>query len=1170
MINSLWTIWRPAQAVISALRPAEWALLAVFAASLMVLSVFRERYLALWTAGLALLVSSRLLDAHGEAWNIPARFVSAVDQGAFVFAAGVFAGAVFLYIHERNLLAPLVAISLSMTSFAVARVLLWPGSVPLRFAVEISYRIVLLTAAVALLRARRGRREAETCLLAVLLLTLHLKWLPFLVQLPAGTYAITDALLGLSMMFLVFQESRSRVQRLNVLGALTESIVLAEQQGGMMDKALMELRCATQSKAAWFRLVEGAHLVATHAAGVSQDFLREAGVANLGEELSRIIEQGKPHNLPRGEFSDAENQEVLRSEKIHELLLVPVLGKKAPIGLLIFGNTRAKKLTPEEADFLGICARQLGISIENFRLLEQVLRSQRQWRNTFDSVHDIILAHDSEFRIMKANQILLEQLEQSSADVIGKPCESVLPRGRGEWTGCPYCSRGSEEITEGPDPCFGGFSLVSSSSYSEQGSKQKGTIHIVRDISERHSAEEKYRLLFDQVQEGVYVATPDGRLLDCNDAFVRMLGYESRHELMALNLDEAIRVDAGQRDAFRREIEQHNYVRNFDVTMRRKNGTLLMAAESTFATRSSGGKIERFQGFVLDVTEKRRAEDEMRRRNRELNALNAMAVVATQSFDLDEILNLTLRQVVSLFGAESGTVYLADSDAPTYRRRAAWGPRSRDHSRPATISFADGFGDLVMRSRAEVITAEYLPHLNGAVADFIRSSSDGSWIWVLFWGKENPIGMMGLRSHMEHQYSTGEENLLVAISRQLATTIEKVRLYEETCKAYEDLRRTQEQLLQSEKMSAVGQLIAGVAHELNNPLTAILGYAQLLESESLNERAQDYVGKMFKQAQRTHRVVENLLSFARQRTPERSEIDLRKIVDETLALRDYDLKVNQIRVEKELGSNPAPVVADPHQIEQVFLNIINNAVDAILETGSAGKLTIRISSEAGFVSAKFTDDGPGIKDPKRIFDPFYTTKNVGKGTGLGLSICYGIVKEHGGDITAHNAPGGGAVIDVRLPMAVGETSKEAVAVELPRREGAIQGRILLVEEDESVLEFERDVLIGAGASVVTATRSEDVKTRLLSEPFDALIMSGKMPADWNAKEAYTWLAENSSGMEKHTLFTFSNGLEQSDERAFLRENNVAYLVKPFEVAELILQARRLLHKAQASAAASAS
>jgi two-component system, NtrC family, sensor kinase len=450
---------------------------------------------------------------------------------------------------------------------------------------------------------------------------------------------------------------------------------------------------------------------------------------------------------------------------------------------------------------------------------------------------------------------------------------------------------------------------------------------------------------------------------------------------------------------------------------------------------------------------------------------------------------------------------------------------------------------------------------------FIRSDSDGAWIWVLFWGKDNPIGIMGLRSHAEYQYSSGEENLMVAISRQLATTIEKVRLYEETCKAYEDLRRTQEQLLQSEKMSAVGQLIAGVAHELNNPLTAILGYAELLESEGLSEKAQDYVGKMFKQAQRTHRVVQNLLSFARQRKPERTEVDIRKVLDETLALRDYDLKVNNIAVERDFAPEPATVVADTHQIEQVFLNIINNAVDAILETGRSGNLTIRVYREKGDVCAQFTDDGGGIKDPKRIFDPFYTTKNVGKGTGLGLSICYGIVKEHGGDITARNTPEGGAVIEVRLPMV---TAAATVAGEAPgapaQRQGAIQGRILLVEEEESVLEFERDVLMGAGANVVTASRSEDVKTRLLSEPFDAVIMSGKMPSDWHAKEAYVWLKQQCPNMESHVLFTFSNGVEQGDDREFLRENKVPFLVKPFEVADLILQARQLLQKAHASAA----
>jgi PAS domain S-box-containing protein len=1166
---SIWSFWNTtAQPALAGLKAGEWALVIMLGALLVVLSVLRERYLLVWTAGWALLVSSRFAGLHGAAMGIPQRYVPAVEQAAFVVAMGLFAGGVFVYVRARNLLAPVAAITVSVAGFAVARVLLWPGSLPLRVALEVSYLIILLTAAIALLGARRGRAELGAWLLAACLLVQHLSWPPYTSQVPAGIFVAADVLLGLSMLLIVFGEARARGRRLHVLRALTESIVLAQQQGGMMDDALGELQRLTRSKAAWFRLIEGGNLVATHAVGVSQDFLREAGFAELTESVSQMLERGKAVKAHRA-GATPEDVGLLKSEKVQFVVMVPVLGKKSAIGLLVLGSSRARKLTAEELEFLETCGRHLGIAIENFRLLEQTLRSQRQWRNTFDSVHDIILAHDADFRIMKANQTLLEQIEMASADVIGSTCEAVLPHGLGEWTGCPYCARGSEEISEGADPCFGGFSTVSTSSYTEQGSKQKGTIHIVRDITERRSAEEKYRLLFEQVQEGVYVATPRGKLLDCNDAFVHMLGYEKREEVLALNLDEDIRVDAGQREAFRKSIEEQNYVRNFEVTMRRKNGTLLLAAESSFATRDAAGRVERYQGFVLDVTEKRRAEDEMRRRNRELNALNAMAVVATQSFDLDEILNLTLRQVVSLFGAESGAVYLSDSDAPTYRRRAAWGPRSRDASRPAEISFAEGFGDLVMRSRAEVITAEYLPHLRGTVAEFIRSDTDGAWIWVLFWGKDSPIGMMGLRSHAEYEYSSGEENLMVAISRQLATTIEKVRLYEETCKAYEDLRRTQEQLLQSEKMSAVGQLIAGVAHELNNPLTAILGYAQLLESEGLSERAQDYVGKMFKQAQRTHRVVQNLLSFARQRKPERSEVDIRKVLEETLTLRDYDLKVNNIAVEKDMAAEAALVVADPHQIEQVFLNIINNAVDAVLETGRAGKLKIRVYCEKGDVCAQFADDGPGIKDPKRIFDPFYTTKNVGKGTGLGLSICYGIVKEHGGDITAHNAVEGGAVIEVRLPRAVTEGAEaEAAPVAAPKREGAIQGRVLLVEEEEAVLEFERDVLAGAGANVVTATRSEDVKTRLLSEPFDALIMSGKMPSDWNAKEAYGWLKQHCPNMERHVLFTFSHSVEQGDERAFLQENNVPFLVKPFEVAELISQARRLLQKAQAAAAAS--
>ena len=195
--------------------------------------------------------------------------------------------------------------------------------------------------------------------------------------------------------------------------------------------------------------------------------------------------------------------------------------------------------------------------------------------------------------------------------------------------------------------------------------------------------------------------------------------------------------------------------------------------------------------------------------------------------------------------------------------------------------------------------------------------------------------------------------MIVTIARQLAISIERTRLYTETRRAYQDLRNTQEQLLQSEKMSALGRMISGVAHELNNPLTAILGYAQLLEEEGLNERARDFLAKLYKQVQRTQKIVHNLLSFARQQKPFKSKIDLAHVLEETLLLREPDLKLHNILVERSIQPVPS-VVADANQLEQVFINIINNAADAILEGSRGGNWKSVFSKIAGVRASNST------------------------------------------------------------------------------------------------------------------------------------------------------------------------------------------------------------------------
>src|SRR5271168_2558847 len=234
-----------------------------------------------------------------------------------------------------------------------------------------------------------------------------------------------------------------------------------------------------------------------------------------------------------------------------------------------------------------------------------------------------------------------------------------------------------------------------------------------------------------------------------------------------------------------------------------------------------------------------------------------------------------------------------------------------------------------------------------------------------------------------------------------------------------DAATLQSKLVHAEKMAAVGNLVAGVAHEVNNPLTAILGFTDLLmENPELPESARRDLRVILQEAQRTKQIVQNLLSFARQMPPQRQPVQLNNILQRTVHLRSYDFISHGIQVVELLDESLPQVVGDSHQLQQVFLNILNNAYDAVREATRPARIEIRSAAAGSFVEISFRDNGPGIPDPTIIFNPFFTTKDVGKGTGLGLSICYGIVREHGGEILCDNNPESeGATFTVRFPAA---------------------------------------------------------------------------------------------------------------------------------------------------------
>jgi len=388
---------------------------------------------------------------------------------------------------------------------------------------------------------------------------------------------------------------------------------------------------------------------------------------------------------------------------------------------------------------------------------------------------------------------------------------------------------------------------------------------------------------------------------------------------------------------------------------------------------------------------------------------------------------------------------------------------------------------------------------------------------------------------------------------ELATVFNQMT--ENLAQSRAQLEATQAQLLQSEKLSAVGEFVAGVAHELNNPLTAVIGYSEMLKAADLGDNYRHHSEMVFKSAQRCQRIVQQLLSFARPQKPERKPVSLNSLVTAVLEIVSYTLRTSNIELVTELGPNLPLVMADATQIQQVLLNILNNAYQAIEAQGrSGGRIKIRTETAGARARILIQDNGPGIPAEvlPRIFDPFFTTKGVGKGTGLGLSLCYGIIKEHGGSITPVSRYGEGATFIIELPVPViprdVAAAPESPEARLTDSHEGMGRRVLVIDDEEPILNLVREHLAKCGYEVRVAVRGEAGLRELKRNRFDVMFCDWKMPG-LNGRQVYETLRTTDPGLCRRIVFITGDVINEPM-RQFLEMEKLPCLTKPFALPEL--------------------
>lgn len=738
------------------------------------------------------------------------------------------------------------------------------------------------------------------------------------------------------------------------------------------------------------------------------------------------------------------------------------------------------------------------------RLTELISRSQRGYRELIDHLDQALFTLSLEGEIRVANLQLSQILGASFQELIGHKLSEYIE------TPCAADLRAALPLLlakrswagtvpvrlkrEKENRFFSCWLQVA-----EDEDRTRSIIGWARDMTAQHESEVRFTELFESLREGILFSTPEGKILDANPALIGLLGFKDKEEFLRQNFTNFYDKPE-DRERFIRLLDEKGSVQNTELVLRRRDGRRIHCLTSGFAIRDASGKPVRLQGTIVDVTDRMEIERKLHRE---------------QEFGRQLI--ECFPDMIAVMDREGRFTYMSD------RVREVLGVTPQEYlGRRLGSSTHPDDREPLLQMVQEIVSGRS----NHSQIESRVRRADGEWRM--------------LRTSASPMFD--EEGNITGVVASVRDMTE--------------VRLAEQQSAQKEKFAAMGQMMAGAAHELNNPLTAILGVSDLLRERAADDSTRRQIDLVLQQARRAAAIVQNLLAFSRPTTRGRAKLRLDEVLRDVIRGHGASLAAKNIAVKFDPPQDTPTVEGDGRLLSQIFSNLIVNAEQSISAARDRGAIEVSLRGSDGQVCVTVADDGPGIgsENISKIFDPFFTTKRPGGGSGLGLTIALAVVKDHGGTIEVNSVPGAGASFRIYLPSAAGE-AKELKPAALVEKAAAVgtdvlaDRMVLIVDDEEGIREIVQAGLSARGMRIHAVASSEEAMAYLEANACDVVICDFNLPG-MSGEQFFERFTAVRRSMPRPQFVFITGDLVESDSFDRLRQRGASVLQKPFHLGAL--------------------